>query len=70
MAPGAMVSGRSVIGNNCFLGINCTVRDNIAVAEKCIIGGGAIIKKSTEAMGVYSVESTKKYNNQSINTKV
>ncbi len=70
LAPGACISGRTVIGENCFLGINSTVRDNIKIGRRVIIGGGAVIKKDCEDDGVYSAPGTPLFNKDSFNTNV
>ena len=58
IASHAVVSGRCVIGDNCFVGVNATFRDNITVANDCVIGAGAIILKDTVEAGVYRAAET------------
>lgn len=41
-----MVGGASIIKDQCFVGINATIFNNIHVGSKCLIGGGAVVKKS------------------------
>lgn len=54
LAPGVMIAGFCEIGEYSFLGINCSLNDNIKVAPDTIIGNGAVVVKDiTEPGGVY-----------------
>ena len=53
MASQVDVSGFVTIEPNCFLGVNPTIRDEITIARKCVIGAGALIMKSTKEREVY-----------------
>lgn len=59
-----VVSGFTKIQNNCFLGVNSTLRDNILIADKTLVAAGAIIMKDTDIEEVYlpakSILHTKK----------
>jgi len=61
-----VISGFTVIKNNCFLGVNCTLRDAITIAPESLIGAGAVIMRDTVEQGVYlaprSVQFDKKSN--------
>ncbi|OUT72437.1 MAG: sugar O-acyltransferase [Crocinitomicaceae bacterium TMED16] len=48
-----VISGFTVIENNCFLGVNSTFRDDITIAPFTLIGAGATIMSSTKEKGVY-----------------
>jgi sugar O-acyltransferase (sialic acid O-acetyltransferase NeuD family) len=48
-----VVSGHVRIGPYCFLGVNATLRNSIALAEATLVGAGAVITKDTVARGVY-----------------
>lgn len=48
-----VISGFTIIENNCFLGVNSTFRDGISIARYSLIGAGATIMSSTEENGVY-----------------
>jgi len=48
-----VISGFTVIKNNCFLGVNCTLRDAITIAPESLIGAGALIMQDTEEQSVY-----------------
>lgn len=58
IAPGAMVSGRCVVEDCVFLGINCTIRDHVTIAAKTVVGAGATIKYDVSKPGVYSEPQT------------
>lgn len=55
----ATISGGVRIGEYCFLGVNCTVADQVTIAAGCYIGAGVLIAKDTVENGVYVVEGTK-----------
>ena len=38
-----VISGGVKIGNQCFLGVNSTIRDHISIGSKSIIGAGALV---------------------------
>lgn len=48
-----VISGNCEIGSFCFLGVNSTIANNVKLAERTLIGAGAIINKSTDVGGVY-----------------
>ena len=48
IASQAVVSGCVSIGNNCFVGINATLRNGISIAPFTTIGAGALVMKSTQ----------------------
>lgn len=48
-----VLSGRTHVGKYSFMGVNATVRDQVKIAEKNVIGAGALIIKDTEECGVY-----------------
>ncbi len=48
-----VVSGFTKIQNNCFLGVNSTLRDNIFIASKTLVAAGAIIMNNTAFEDVY-----------------
>ena len=49
----AVVSGFVKIRNNCFVGVNATIRDGVTIAPETLIAAGAIIMKDTVEKGVY-----------------
>jgi acetyltransferase-like isoleucine patch superfamily enzyme len=52
-----VISGGVNIGENCFVGVNSTIRDHINIADKCVIGAGSIIMKDTQESGVYIAQN-------------
>lgn len=54
-----VVSGNCRIGAYSFLGVNSTIHNSITVAERSLIGAGAVIVENTVEKGVYVPERTK-----------
>ncbi len=48
-----MVAGNVFIGNNCFFGINSTIKDGIKIADKTLVGAGTYLPHDSEKGGVY-----------------
>lgn len=40
----ADIFGKIVIGNNVFIGINCTILPNTTIGNNCIVGAGSIVR--------------------------
>lgn len=40
----ADIFGKIVIGNNVFIGINCTILPNTFIGNNCIIGAGSVVR--------------------------
>lgn len=40
----ADIFGKIVIGNNVFIGINCTILPNTYIGDNCIIGAGSVVR--------------------------
>jgi acetyltransferase-like isoleucine patch superfamily enzyme len=38
------IFGRIVIGNNVFIGINCTILPNTTIGDNCIVGAGSVLR--------------------------
>lgn len=55
-----VVSGGVVIGEQCFIGVNATLRDHVTIGEKCVIGAGALILSDAEADGIYVSSATER----------
>ena len=53
IAPSVAVAGNVCINDNCFFGINSTLRSNISVASYTYIGAGCYLNNSTECNDVY-----------------
>ena len=48
-----VVSGHCAIGDNCFIGVNATLRDGIRVGNHSILGAGTLILHDTMDFSVY-----------------
>ena len=48
-----VVSGHCTIGAYSFIGVNATLHNSIHIAERCLIGAGAVMMKDSVAKGVY-----------------
>jgi sugar O-acyltransferase (sialic acid O-acetyltransferase NeuD family) len=53
LASQIVVSGHVRIRNNCFIGVNATLRNSITIASETLIGAGAIVMSDTVERGVY-----------------
>lgn len=65
-----VVSGFVKIKNNCFLGVNATLRDAITVEKETLIGAGAIITSDTIEKGVYLPARSVLYEKRSDEIKI
>lgn len=65
-----VISGFTVIKNNCFLGVNSTFRDGIVVGAYSLIGAGATIMKNTDEESVYLAQKPFKMNKKSLDLKI
>jgi carbonic anhydrase/acetyltransferase-like protein (isoleucine patch superfamily) len=54
------VSGGVEIGEQCFIGVNATLRDHIKIGDRCVIGAGALILSDAEPEGVYVAQATER----------
>ena len=62
LLSGCYLAGNVKIGDNSFLGLNSTVKENVIVGRNNIIGMGSKITKNTDDDEVYSDKSTSKKN--------
>ena len=46
------------IGENSFLGVNATLRDNITLGARCIVGAGALVLADAPAGSVFPAQGT------------
>jgi sugar O-acyltransferase (sialic acid O-acetyltransferase NeuD family) len=65
-----VVSGFTKIENNCFIGVNATLRDGITIASKTLIAAGAIILKDTNEADVYLPAKTILHDKKSDEIKI
>jgi acetyltransferase-like isoleucine patch superfamily enzyme len=56
-----MVSrGPIIVEHDVWIGAHCLICDNVTVKTGCVIAGGAVVTKSTEAYGIYAGVPAKK----------
>jgi sugar O-acyltransferase (sialic acid O-acetyltransferase NeuD family) len=60
VASHIVVSGGVDIGEQCFLGVNATLRDHIRIGDRCVIGAGALILGDCEPDGLYKGTATER----------
>lgn len=53
-----VISGFCKIGTGSFLGVNCTVENNVSIASDNFIGAGALIQKDTDPKSLYQCSQT------------
>ncbi|MGR6832883.1 acetyltransferase [Aliivibrio wodanis] len=55
-----VISGGVKVEEQCFIGVNSTLRDHITIGKKTVIGAGATILSNIESEGVYIVKETER----------
>jgi sugar O-acyltransferase (sialic acid O-acetyltransferase NeuD family) len=60
IASHVVVAGGVEIGEQCFIGVNATLRDHIAIGYRCFIGAGALLIADAEPDGVYICSATQR----------
>jgi sugar O-acyltransferase (sialic acid O-acetyltransferase NeuD family) len=65
LASHIVVSGHVHVCSYCFIGVNATLRNSIKIAQKTLIGAGAVIMKDTVERGVYLPERAKLFSKSS-----
>jgi sugar O-acyltransferase (sialic acid O-acetyltransferase NeuD family) len=53
IASHVVISGFCVVGRWSYLGVNSSIRDELSLAENCVIGAGAVVGKDTDPRQVY-----------------
>lgn len=56
-----VMSGHCVVGERSFLGVNCTIADEVKIGPRNLIGPGALIQKSTQADEAYFATRAEKF---------
>lgn len=51
--PACAVAGHVTIGSDCMLGLNSSVIQELTIADKVIVGAGAVVTRSLEESGTY-----------------
>jgi len=60
IASHVVISGRVQVHEQCFIGVNATLRDNISIGAKSVIGAGALILQSADDESLFVGEKTEK----------
>jgi len=55
-----VVSGGVVVEEQCFLGVNSTIRDHVTIGKKSVLGASSIILNNVEPEGVYISKETER----------
>ena len=50
------------IGEQCFVGVNATLRDHIKIGDRCVVGAGALMLANAAPEGVYMGTATNRSN--------
>ena len=58
IASHVVISGAVKVGTFTFIGVNATIRDNVAIGASNVIGAGALILADTEASQVFLANKT------------
>jgi sugar O-acyltransferase (sialic acid O-acetyltransferase NeuD family) len=60
LASHIVVSGGVIVGEQCFIGVNATLRDHITVGDRCVVGAGALLLGDAEPDGIYKGTATER----------
>lgn len=60
VASHVVVSGGVEIGEQCFIGVNATLRDHIRIGDRCVIGAGSIVLRDALPEGVYIASASER----------
>lgn len=63
-APSSVLAGKVKVKNNCFVGINASIRGNRVLEDYTLIGAGCHMNVNSELYGVYVPERSKKLSNK------
>jgi sugar O-acyltransferase (sialic acid O-acetyltransferase NeuD family) len=58
IASHVVISGGVEIGEQCFIGVNATLRDHLKVGDRCVLGAGTLLLADAEPEGVYLGQAT------------
>ncbi len=60
LLSGSKTGGNARIGENCYIGLNASIKQNIKVGDNTVVGMGCAIEKDTKLNEVYSNKGTVK----------
>ena len=52
VGPGAVIAGCCTVGPHAFVGANATLLDHVRIAERCVVGAGAVVSRDMEQPAV------------------
>ncbi|OAJ96177.1 acetyltransferase [Vibrio bivalvicida] len=55
-----VISGGVKVEEQCFIGVNATLRDHIIIGKKSVVGAGSTILSDVDPQGVYIVKETER----------
>ncbi|MFZ6658618.1 transferase [Undibacterium sp. TJN19] len=61
IAAGVTIGGSTTLGERCFVGLNATVGGEIVIGADNLLGGAALILKSTDDKSVFIAPGTEKF---------
>jgi len=53
IVDGAIIGGSVKTGDDCWFGLNCTVRNGVSVCDNVFVGMGALVTKNIDKPGTY-----------------
>ena len=53
LAPSVVTGGKVTIGNNCFFGVNSTIKSGTTVADYTLVGAASYLAKASQEYDVY-----------------
>jgi len=60
IASHVVISGGVNIGEQCFIGVNATLRDHINIGDRCVLGAGTVILSDAQEEGLYITKETER----------
>ncbi len=60
LLSGSKTGGNVIIGENCYIGLNASIKQNIKIGDNTIVGMNCAIERDTSAYDVYSNKGTVK----------
>ena len=54
VSPAAALAGRVTVGEETQIGIGASVKNGLAICQRCTVGAGAVVVKSIDEEGVYA----------------
>jgi len=61
LTGGSVIGGSVTIGENSWLGSNCSIKNGITIGKSVLVGVGAVIRKSTKDNVVIAGKAAKQF---------